>query len=318
MDSSNSKTVINTLKAVSDEVRLRILNILLNGTLNVNEVQEVLKMGQSRVSRHLKILENADLIVSQREGTWIYYKLKESPTFGYGLLQYLFSCKNEIPYGERDKSNTLNILQKRQESSNRFFNQIGKNWEKIQNNVLNPEVYRDRILSLLPETVKLSIDLGCGPGGLIPFLLTKSEKVIGVDVSQKMLTEAKSKFQEDPRVEIIESNIEHLPLSEEIANVAIASMVLHHVSNPLLVMNEVYRVLQSEGLLFIIELKKHNQEFMRDNFSDLWLGFQESTLTEWLKTAGFSVLDQIELNTFSIFQIIIIKAIKKGGQNVRK
>lgn len=319
---ANSKIVLNALKAVSDEVRIRILNILSLGAFNVNEIQDILDMGQSRVSRHLKILENANLISSQREGTWVYYKLKDDGSsqqnFEHGLVCYLLSYKNILPNNAGDQSKTKSLIDIRQEKNNRFFNKIGKDLEKILEEIINPEIYRDKVLSLLPDKIGVSIDLGCGIGGLIPILLQKSNRVIGVDTSQKMVLEVSSRFKDNPNVEIIESKIEILPFQDEIADTVVAAMVLHHVSNPLLVIQETFRILKKQGRLFIIEFKKHNKEFMRERYSDLWLGFNLATLIEWLELAGFKVLNKDIMKTNSSFQIIIIQAIKNGEQNDNK
>ena len=93
-------------------------------------------------------------------------------------------------------------------------------------------------------------------------------------------------------------------------------MVLHHVSNPKFIMEEAGRVLKDRGVFCIIDLKKHNAELMRDNFADLWLGFDENLLAEWLKASGFEVKKIEEIKTQSEFKIIAIKAIKKGGRYV--
>ena len=53
-------------KALADETRLRMVRLLVRGSLNVNEMIGILNMGQSRVSRHLKILAEAGLVTSRR------------------------------------------------------------------------------------------------------------------------------------------------------------------------------------------------------------------------------------------------------------
>ena len=61
-------------KALSDVTRLRILNLLRREELNVNEIVSLLDMGQSRVSRHLKILTDCGLLSSRRDGLWVFYR----------------------------------------------------------------------------------------------------------------------------------------------------------------------------------------------------------------------------------------------------
>ena len=64
--------LLKIYKALADETRLRIVRLLARESLKVNEIIGILGMGQRRLSRHLKILAEAELGTSRREGTWIY------------------------------------------------------------------------------------------------------------------------------------------------------------------------------------------------------------------------------------------------------
>lgn len=314
-----SKEVLSALKATSDESRLRILHILGYGALSVNEITSVLGMGQSRVSRHLKILTDAGLLESQREGSWVYYKLNTLGIvrFGEGLLNLIAENKTAMPFSEKDRVITEKVLSERTKKSSTFFDSVGKNWEKVQEEVMNPTVYREKILSYLPKKIHTILDLGCGPGTLIHDMAPRADKVIGVDTSRKMIEAARTTHSENKKISFLEARLEELPVKDKSADAVVASMVLHHVSNPPLVIQEASRILKEKGILCLVDLKKHNQEFMRDNYADLWLGFQPELLSEWLSHAGFEVQTHEELDTDSVFKIITIKAVKKGGQNVR-
>ncbi len=67
--------LIKTLKALSDETRLRILNILLEKECCVCEVMQALAISQSRASRNLGILQDAGLLKARRDGVWIVYSV---------------------------------------------------------------------------------------------------------------------------------------------------------------------------------------------------------------------------------------------------
>ena len=318
---STSRDILSALKAASDDSRLRILHILSYGALNVNEITSVLGMGQSRVSRHLKILSDSGLLNSQREGSWVYYRLPEHSefkSFSADLLITLLEYKENQSSSEKDKKNTQKILSERVKKRNTFFDKIGSQWENVQQEVMNPRVYREKILDYLPKKTGTILDLGCGPGVLLTDMANRATKIIGVDTSKKMLEEARTTFQKNNKISFLEARLEELPVSDSSADAVIASMVLHHVSNPPLVIQEASRILKDKGILCLVDLKKHNQEYMRDNYADLWLGFQPELLTEWLSSAGFEVQKQEELNTESIFKILTIKAVKKGGHHVRK
>ncbi len=73
------KAFIRVMKALSDPNRVRVLKLLQTGELCVCEIQNVLGLAQSTVSKHMKLLEDAGLVARKRQGTWIIYSLaKES------------------------------------------------------------------------------------------------------------------------------------------------------------------------------------------------------------------------------------------------
>ncbi|MCE9501051.1 MAG: class I SAM-dependent methyltransferase, partial [Leptospira sp.] len=186
-----------------------------------------------------------------------------------------------------------------------------------QEEVLNPKLYRKKIISFLPEKSNLILDLGCGPGALIGDLLTKSAKVTGIDSSPRMVEDAKNQFSKNSRVKILNSFLEDLPIANGAADSVVASMVLHHISNPLLIIEESNRVLKKGGVLCIVELKKHKEEYMRDKFADLWLGFDPEVLRNWMALSGFEIKNFEEIETSTAIKILAIKAVKKGGTYVR-
>jgi ArsR family transcriptional regulator len=69
-------------KALSEPVRLRLINLLLTGERCVCELMEVLDMPQSSVSRHLAVLKNAGIVCDRRQGVWKYYRLTRPATPG--------------------------------------------------------------------------------------------------------------------------------------------------------------------------------------------------------------------------------------------
>lgn len=303
-------------KALSDETRLRIFYVLSNADLNVNEITEVLDMGQSRISRHLKILSDSGLITYRREGTWIYYGVNnktESTKLEFQLISYLLEHKNNLSKCQSDIERAEQIIQTRSEKAVNYFNKVAPNWESIQSQIFNPQIYRSQILSYLPFKLKHVLDLGCGPGNIISDLVSKASIVTGIDYSTKMIEEAKKEFAQNKKVKFIQSSLEQVPIAKSSIDAVIASMVLHHISNPPLVIKEAYRILKKNGVLCIVELKKHDKEYMRDKFQDLWLGFEDELLSEWLENVGFQIQNKETLSTDSVFKIITIKAIKKGG-----
>lgn len=69
------KTIVDILKALSDETRLRIINLLYVRELCVCDIVETLNITQTKASRHLQYLKNAGLVEDRKHSQWAYYSL---------------------------------------------------------------------------------------------------------------------------------------------------------------------------------------------------------------------------------------------------
>lgn len=71
-------SIVEILKALSDENRLRILNLLRWGKLCVGEIQSILGITQSNASRHLNKLKSVGIITFEKDAQWVRYKIDEN------------------------------------------------------------------------------------------------------------------------------------------------------------------------------------------------------------------------------------------------
>jgi ArsR family transcriptional regulator len=85
------QALISTLKALTDETRLRIMNILLERECCVCEVMQALDISQTRASRNLGILQKTGFLKTRREGQWILYSINQGTDNQYiiSLLRLL-------------------------------------------------------------------------------------------------------------------------------------------------------------------------------------------------------------------------------------
>ena len=91
------------MQALSDENRLRIINLLAaRPELCVCDIQSVLNMTQTKVSRHLTILKNAGFVLSRREGRWMYYALRRENPFTTALYDVCAPVFESIPQTTAD------------------------------------------------------------------------------------------------------------------------------------------------------------------------------------------------------------------------
>ena len=94
---------VQLFKALADETRLRILNLLAHGELCVCEIEQALEIGQSKASRHLAYLRNAGLVTDRREGPWMYYAVADPDGLAHRfVVEWLAQATGEIPQAAAD------------------------------------------------------------------------------------------------------------------------------------------------------------------------------------------------------------------------
>lgn len=276
-------------KALADETRLRLLRVLNLASFNVGELCEVMDMGQSRISRHLKILQDAGLVRSRREGTWIYYALPrplEEPDLPRSLLELLAIQPEEHP---EDRLRAVETLKLRGSRSRQFFEEVAPRWHEVRRRTQGEASHVEELRRGIPAS-ELLVDLGSGTGEFLLDLADRSRRLIGIDRSPRMIAEAERRRDEAQvaNVEYRLGTLEHLPLRDAEAEVAVANMVLHYVADPAQVLQEVHRTLTPGGTFHIADLTAHSQEWMREELNHQWLGFEPDDLVSWLTQAGFT------------------------------
>jgi ArsR family transcriptional regulator len=95
------ETAIKMFKALSDETRLRIYLLLLQGELCVCELVNILNIEQSRISHSVRILKEAGLVVNRREGKWIFYAV--NPEIKNNRV--IQSLRDELKLSKQDLQN---------------------------------------------------------------------------------------------------------------------------------------------------------------------------------------------------------------------
>lgn len=278
---------VNYFKALSDETRLRIVNLLIKKELNVNEIVSILNMGQSRISRHLKILSDSSLINSRKDGLWVFYKANEAGYPGELLNLTCGRLKDEELFS-LDILHLDNYIKERGEMGREYFNKIASDWKRIRGEILGDIDINQEITKAVGNCL-CAADLGCGNGELAGRLLVKSEKVIGVDRSSGMLDEAGKYLKSLGRVgfDLRLGELYHLPVRDGETDCSVINMVLHYLDDPLSAVAEAARVIKSGGRLVISELGSHKNESLRSNYGHRWLGFSPETVKGWIGDSGF-------------------------------
>ncbi len=280
-----TEETLRYLKALSDETRLRIARVLSMYELSVNELVTLLGMGQSRVSRHLKILHESGLIRFRRDGLWVFYSAAEGSApraFLDGVLTFMRNRDDAPP---QDLRRAEEMLDERNRKTRQFFDAIADEWDALSREILGDFSIPRAACGALPSHCRTAADLGCGTGEVLNAVRHLCQSIIGVDGSPRMLELAKRRFGDVP-VSLRLGDLEHLPMKDEEADFVSVNLVLHHLSDPGEAFPEIARTLRRGGTALIIDFDRHDLEDMRKTYGDRWLGFSLEYLLSRSSSAG--------------------------------
>jgi ubiquinone/menaquinone biosynthesis C-methylase UbiE/DNA-binding HxlR family transcriptional regulator len=281
--------LLRALKLLGDEGRLRILRLLEAEELSVAELQEILGMGQSRISMQLAQLKQAGLIEVRRAGQKSLYRMAE---LKQGMLSELLrEAGSEVSGGEQDDRGLALVLAKRKDKIRVYFDELagrfgrhyvpGRSWKGLA----------EMFLKLMPRLVVA--DLGAGEGTLSLLITQRAERVIAVDHSEKMLEYVVDIAQRNgvKNLDYRLGDLEELPLHDAEADIALFHQSLHHALHPGKAVQEAFRILRPGGRIVVMDLLKHRFEQAREMYADVWLGFSQVELVGMLQDAGFGSID---------------------------
>jgi SAM-dependent methyltransferase len=283
---------LKALRALSDPTRLRIVALLERNELSVHEMQEITRMGQSRISTHLGLLQEAGLLESRREGKRTFYRITAhaDPTTRE-FIQLAVRGANELPEQAADQVNLKRVLVRRTQQAQLYFNQVAGRFDRSYGPGRSWQAFGQLLLRLLPPVVVA--DLGAGEGLLSELVARRAKKVIAVDNSIKMVEfgAAKARKNKIKNLEFRLGELENPPIEPDSVDVALLSQALHHAAKPEEGIASAYRILRPGGQALILDLLQHNFEQARELYGDRWLGFTESDLQNWLEAAGFKKIE---------------------------
>lgn len=288
--------VFDRLSALADPIRGRLLLALERHELTVREVQAVLQLPQSTVSRHLKVLADLGLVVTRSEGTSNWYRMPGRELEASTRRLWL-AVREELAGGSaarRDAARLQRVLADRHETSQRFFDSAAGQWDRLKDDLFGPRAELLALPGLLDEHWTVG-DLGCGTGHLAAWLAPFVRRVIGIDESAAMLRSARQRTRELANVELRSGTLEAPPLEPGELDAALLLLVLHHAGEPVRVLEAAQRALRPGGKLLLVDMVPHDHVEYREQMGHQWLGFAEAELRGWLKQAGLTVARYVTL-----------------------
>ena len=275
-------------RLLGDEARLRILRLLTRQRLNVSELTGILGMAQSGVSRHLGMLRETGLVEEQREGGYTYYRaVPERAQNGlapvWALLAQQFEVSAADPAARADDARLKEVLRLRKES---FAAHGGTDRQLVPGRSWAAWA---RALGMLLPPLRVA-DLGCGEGYLTVETARWASQVVAVDQSADVLARARALARRRgvSNIRWKRGSLEALPVGDGEVDVALLSQALHHAGSPAQALGEAARILTPGGRVLVLDLRRHDEAWVRERLGDRWLGFGDDELHELLAGAGFT------------------------------
>jgi SAM-dependent methyltransferase len=288
-------------RLLGDEARLRLLRLLMAERLNVSELTGILGIAQSGVSRHLGLLKDAGLILEEREAGFTYFRpalslgagpagMPEIAGNGAGplaaLLRAEFAAAARTETGRADDARLAEVRRLRKEN---FEAHAGPDTNERQLVPGRSWAAWSRALGHLLPPLRVA-DIGCGEGYLTIEASRWASRVIAIDRSEVVLKKARALAARRRVRNVIwkRGDLDRLPLRDRSVDVALLSQALHHAPDPVRAVAEAARIVVPGGRVLVLDLRQHEERWVRTRLGDRWLGFSDEALTTLLKDAGLA------------------------------
>lgn len=301
-------------KAAGDELRLQILRVLQRDAFGVLELAQIFAIRQPAMSHHLKVLAKAGLVVTRKEGTFIFYRRNINDGSELALLrEQIFTQLDTCPLPAVVLEHVTQIHESRAATSKAFFGLNAEGFRQQQDLIASYSLYGNAVLELLePERQRGAatiLEIGLGEGELLQVLAPRFAQVIALDNSAAMLKHAKAQvgIEASKNIDYILGETGSHATAHLRADCVTLNMVLHHVAIPANMLKDIYQLLNPGGCLIVTELCQHDQDWVRDTCGDLWLGFHPEELGTWAQESGFKEGESVYMAQCNGFRVQLRK-----------
>ena len=290
--------LLQNLKAVAEDTRLRVLALCGQTELSVSELTSILNQSQPRVSRHLKLLVEAGLLDRFREGPWAFYRASEKDLSNGFAPALLALIPFEDPVFEQDRARLEVVREERALRAELFFKENAAEWNGICRLHVDDASVERALLELLPDRPDWEhLDIGTGTGRILKIISPKAKRAVGVDLSLEMLAVARSTLAgpNSTNCSVRHGDMQQLPLDDASFDVVTFHLVLHYAERPELVLSEATRQLRPGGKVIVVDFAPHDELHLRTEHAHRWLGFTDNEMHNWFAHAGLVPEDTIQL-----------------------
>lgn len=287
-----------TLRALADPTRLRIMRLLAAMELAVGELAQVLGQSQPRVSRHVRILCDAQLAERRKEGSWVFLRSAigedRAPPLGAAAARLLsLAERDDAGFAARcaeDRRHLAAIRAAREASAAAYFARHAAEWDVLRG-LHSPDAPVELALAKALGSAPLGalLDIGTGTGRMAQLFANAASQVTGLDKSPEMLRLARTRLQHLPadQVALVQGDFTALPFAAASFDTLLLHQVLHYAQDPAAVLAEAARVTRTGGRIAVVDFAAHDREELRISHAHARLGFSDEQMLAFLSDAGF-------------------------------
>ncbi|HET6338286.1 MAG TPA: methyltransferase domain-containing protein [Polyangiales bacterium] len=278
-------------KVLGEPLRLRLLALAAHEEFSIGELSELLGESQSNVSRHAAALRKLGMLGERRQGTRVFVRLLPAASHDAVIRDALEAgrtlCANDGVF-ER----VPELIRRRDAAAREFF---AKSKDKADADLVGYPAELPAYLAMLSGLIparELAIEVGTGDGRLLEVLAPLFRRVIALDREKSRLELAGLRLARrgHTNVELVCADLNEAASLEDLpeADVVIASRVVHHAPQPVEALRALARCVRPGGSLLVLDYEAHDDESMREEQADLWLGFGPAELQAHATAAGLS------------------------------
>lgn len=277
--------LLTQLRAAAEPTRLRLLALCARGAWCVSDLVAILGQSQPRLSRHLKLLVEAGLLVRTPEGANAWFQLAPEADLARQVLARL---PEDDPLLAADRRAAARLAAERARVASEAFRRHGADWDEVRALGLPDAAIAAALDAALPARIGRLLDIGCGTGGLLERLAGRIEEGLGVDASRDMLALARTRLAERglSRIAVRQADMYRLPIADSAFDAVTLQMVLHYAEDPAVALAEAARVLKPGGIMVIVDLAPHQQGDLLGAHAHRWPGFDDAGIAGWLGATG--------------------------------
>ncbi|MEL7450036.1 MAG: metalloregulator ArsR/SmtB family transcription factor [Pseudomonadota bacterium] len=322
---SATDNLLACLRAAAEPTRLRLLAVLAEGEFTVSEITRIVSQSQPRVSRHLKIMLDAGLLIRFREQSWVFYRTAATGS-GAELAQYLLTrLPPDDPEMAGDRERLAAIRAERAEQAADYLTEHADEWAKLRGMTVEDTAFGQSVLEAVGQR-RLGdlLDIGTGEGRLLKLLAPRARSAVGLDISTTMLNVARTRLHAAGLAQVMvrHGDMYQVPYPDSSFDTVVVDQLLYKAESPAQVLAEAGRLLRPGGRVLIVDFAPFGAGFPTRGVpaqamppAGVRLGIGADALRRALQSAGFASPDVTRLTGRPLTVVLAVAQLSDAARS---